>query len=295
MKYGLITIDQPKGNLGNRLIEHAITTLLDIPKPHVSYSMFSIPDNKAIARLNSCDFVLLPGSTILAKAPRNSDAMAILPKINVPKICISASGWGPRFKYYTEVIKYITPPIGCRDPETVSVCKKCGIPATFVGCPTAYFDPLDLTPEGYTILGFARDLVNWQINMFNRLPGKKVIAIQENKFSRKFAKNVTSHIFDYGNPSIALRQYSRSSRVFTGRLHGILPAMSQRKPVLFFGDNNDSRFSLLKYFGIKINPIGKNFPLKYCTPDVYVTYLEEIKNSFFTWARSFDLFPRSQT
>jgi hypothetical protein len=287
MKYGLLTIDFPKGNLGNRLIEYALKHSLQLGAPTVSVSMFKIPTASEIARLNTCDFVLLPGSTILAKAKRNSDALHILAKIKVPKFCVGASGWGPRFKYYTSAMKHITPPIGCRDPDTLAVCARMGIPAILTGCPTAYLPKRQNKPDvPYTVVGFARDSIDWQMSLLRQVRGKRVAAIQELKFSTPIAKKLRCDVFNYTNPNNVMHHFSEASAVITGRLHGVLPALSQRKPVMFFGHKNDSRFTLLQYLGVHINQIGAAPDIVLQMPKDYENKVDLLHDNFLTWAKT---------
>ena len=74
------------------------------------------------------------------------------------------------------------------------------------------------------------------------------------------------------------------SCVVTGRLHSVLPAMSQHKKVLFFGDIKDSRFSLLRYFGIKINKIGDQFLIVYNNSNDYIDKVCKIRDNFHRWS-----------
>jgi hypothetical protein len=286
MKYAKITIDQPGVNLGNRLIEYALASLLHLPKPHVSISMFSIPSNFEIEKINACDFVLLPGSTILADAPGNSDALKIINKIKIPKICASGSCWGPRYKPFFNAIKQITQPIGCRDTYTYSICKKLGVKAILVGCPTAYLPKQDLKSEKpYTIVGFARDHINWQVQLLKQIKGKKVCSLQEYKFELPIAKKLKADVFTYSNPKEVMRRYAETSKVITGRLHSVLPAISQDKAIMFFGHKQDTRFSLLEYIGVKIWPMKGNQKIILQTNDAYNAKVNDLKNSFFQWAK----------
>ena len=297
MTYGKITIDSygvnlknAHVNLGNRLIEHAISILLNLKPADALVSMFKIPSQVEIDKLNTCDFVLLPGSTILADAPGNSDVLNLLDKIKVPKLCVAASCWGPRYKPYVSAMKNITPPIGCRDPYTLNVCKSLGIPAILTGCPTAYLPLQKNTPTvPYSIVGFARTHIDWQVNLFNKLNGKVVSAIQENKFEVPIARRVCSDIFTYEDPINVMRHYAEAKQVITGRLHGVLPALSQHKDVMFFGDNRDTRFSLLEYLNIDVCTMVNSKKITLQNKSVYSDKLAELKSNFYKWARTFGL------
>jgi len=253
-------------------------------------SMFGIPTEEEICSLNKCDFVLLPGSTILANAPGNSDALKVLDRITVPKLCVAASCWGPKYQPFYSAIKSITPPIGCRDPYTLAVCKQLNIPAILTGCPTAYLPCQDLSPANpYSIVGFARTQLDWQVHTCAKIHGKVVSALQEIKFEQPIAKRLHSDVFTYEDPAAVVRHYAGAKQVITGRLHGVLPALSQHKNVMFFGDPKDTRFSLLTHLGIRIQPMVGNVGISLQNKGVYAEKLAELRTNFYNWANVFGL------
>jgi hypothetical protein len=284
MKYGILTIDTPNANLGNRLIEYAVKTLANLPAPAVAVSMFEYPSAQEIVELNKCDFVLLPGSTILATGQGQGEATAALSKIKVPKFCTAASFWGPTYPLNKEILKYITPPIGVRDPATLAACRNLGISAILVGCPTAYFPKRKWSsPIPYNIVGFARTHVPWQLSCLSKIPGKIVASIQERHFELPMAIGLHADAIYYDNPDEVMNVYAGTQAVYTGRLHSVLPALSQDKPVYFFGDPADSRFSLLDLFGIIINPLGKTAPMTLQNPSTYRSIVDATKSAFMYW------------
>ena len=136
LNYSLISISGSV-NDGNRLIEYALLALLNLPMPTITVSMFKLPEEEEIDRINQTDFCLLPGSTILAKNAGDSLAMSVLFRIKVPKLCVGASVWEPRYPAYIEILEHITPPIGCRDPHTLKIIQDLGFTGILTGCPTA--------------------------------------------------------------------------------------------------------------------------------------------------------------
>jgi hypothetical protein len=260
--------------------------LLRLPAPSASVSMFSLPSVEQIAELNKCDFVLLPGSTILAKGVGQGEATACLSRIKVPKFCVAASCWSPNFPLNEDILKHITPPIGVRDPDTLIACKKLGVEAVLVGCPTAYVSKITvLSSSPYSIVGFSRTDIDWQVSLFSKVAGVRVAAIQEPLFSDPIAQKFTKRTIHYSNPNDVYTCYAGASAVYTGRLHGVLPAMSQEKPVFFFGNPNDSRFSLLKFYGIEIHPLGYMGKLTLDNKDQYKDAIVSTKNMFYQWAK----------
>lgn len=289
IRYGMPFIDAGI-NLGNRLIEYALRTMLNLPQPNVGCnSMFRpIADDVAALYNSDCEFVLLPGSTILADGPGQSEAMHSLHKIKVPIYCTAASGWGPGIPYHgREVLDRITPPIGARDPHTLAYLEGLGIPAILVGCPTAYM-PLHTTEKTNVILGYGRSCVPWQQELFDGIArnawfnnSRAYVAVQEMAFDGRYAKEAKLDFFTYDNPSNVYAEFAKAELVVTGRLHGLLPAMSQRCRVAFFGDKADSRFSLLEYLGVPMTEYGKE-PWA-VTLRSYMPRLSELQKNFFAW------------
>ena len=292
MIYGILTIDTLTSNRGNRLIEYAIKKVLGLPELVVSISMFVKPSRAQINQLNQCVFVLLPGATILAKGKGQGEAMNSLKKIKSPKFCVGAGGWHPSFKLNFKAMKHIDGPLGIRDLHTYDQCKEAKIPVQFVGCPTMLLSEINnRSTIPYNIIGFARGFITWQVNnLFKPLSDtcdKKIVAsLQEVKNELPIAEQITDHIFDYDDPVDVMRHYAETDFVCTGRLHGVLPAISQKKSVMFFGDPNDSRFTLLSYLGVPINKIGTD-PQKFKSVDsnIYDKNLNMLKDELVEWKK----------
>lgn len=287
MSYGLVTISTGV-NLGNQLIEYALQRILGLPAPMHKASMFRPLSDMDLEVFNSCDFVLLPGATILADGPGQSEALSSLHKLRVPVYCTAASGWSPRFPYHDrQVLEQITPPIGARDPDTLSHLDRLGIPAVLVGCPTAYLPPLGREPT-QVVFGFGRKQTDWQKGAMAHWRACSdrpcVAAVQEPAFGGKLADALDMAWFSYDDPRRVYRQFSRAHEVVTGRLHGLLPAISQRRPVALFGDPDDSRFTLVKHLGITMTPYGAPFEIQ--PPGTYEPALLALHDAFLGWRRA---------
>lgn len=262
MRYSIFSIDMGSVNLGNRLIEYSLLKLLELPKPEVKISMFCKPSKEGIESINQTEFLLLPGSTILAGDAMQSQALSCLSEIKVPVYCFGASGWEPYYKYNPEYLKNMTQPIGVRDPHALDFCLSQNVEAVLVGCPTMHMPNFSITvPEEYNVVGFARDNHGWQKTYLSDIEHRKC-AIQEPIREGTLAGQLSQKgVFSYDNPNEVFKIYSKALRVYTGRLHGALPAASQRKPVYFFGAKKDSRFTLLDYIGIRVHEMNDNVEL----------------------------------
>jgi hypothetical protein len=287
MRYGIFSIDIGSCNMGNRLIEYSIKQTLGLPEPFVSISMFkACPSNDDIDRLNSCDFVIVPGATTLANGPYQADSLVCLPYIKVPVICVGAGSWKPMYSLNAEACKHMMKPIGVRDPQTLEECKQKGIEATLTGCPTLFLPKSSDPVFDYTVVGFAREDLAWQVSwMKSKNFPSMVASIQEAGHEKASALELTKNLFSFENVEEGVSWLAQSKQVVTGRLHSVLPAMSQDKPVCFFGNSNDSRFSLLSYLGITINKIGTDFTPIFQTFGSYRPKIEELKGSYISWAR----------
>ena len=286
MKYSILSINKGSCNQGNRLIEFALKALLGLPDPAVELSMFVIPNEDEIYKINKTDFLLLPGSTILAGDSGQSLAMACLQKVKIPILAVGCSGWEPYYSYQPEYLKYIQEPIGVRDPHALGYCEKHGKKAWLVGCPTLFLPPLHFSTKGFSIVGFSRYDHQWQYDLLKRIPGNIVCSVQEPSAECHLARSLSLNSFDYSNPVAVMNHYAECKAVYTGRIHGALPAISQGKKVCFFGKPEDSRYSLLTYLGIKIIPIGISNPdLELQEANKFK--IEGLQKNFYDWAKEF--------
>jgi hypothetical protein len=248
--------------------------------------MFSALSAESVEQLNSCDYVLLPGATILADAPGQGEAMSDLGRITVPVFCVAAGGWEP-MPYNEKALRLITPPLGVRDLKTLAVCERLGIPAMMVGCPTAYL-PKREAPEIGSVVGFARRHWAWQGEMLKQYCDATTLAACQECVPISYEDEIISVLgvkkFRYDDPSAVIQTYASATRVVTGRLHGVLPAMSQKKPVAFFGDLADSRFTLLQHLGVPVHPIGASMQLAFAMPEEYEGRVAATESVYREWA-----------
>jgi hypothetical protein len=286
VKWGIFSIDMGTCNLGNRLIEHAVVESLGLPPPTVAVTMFKIPNNEQITELNKMDFLIVPGATTLANGPWQADALAILPKIKVPVVCVGSGSWNPMYRLNTKACQYMVKPIGVRDPHTLAECKQNGISATLTGCPTLFMPRISAPEYGdYTVIGFARNNFQWQELFFKNLHYPNLIAgLQEIAHEKPLAEKITKKFFTYESIDEVTSWLGQCKRVVTGRLHSILPAIAQGRSVLFFGDPKDSRFSLLKHLGITINPLGGPFEIWFQHEQDYIENVNNLKQVYKQWA-----------
>lgn len=145
-----------------------------------------------------------------------------------------------------EIISYLKQhePIGCRDRHTMALLQQHGVQAFFSKCLTLTFPRREKEPEDGRIF-----LVDT-----GEIPLPKEIR----KNSVKTTHLVSSLYGDEIKTSMArklLQIYkNHASLVITTRIHCALPCLAMGIPVIFFGDPDDPRISLIKDLKVPIYP-----------------------------------------
>jgi hypothetical protein len=157
--------------------------------------------------------------------------------------------WNNSWEYVlkSQSLKYLkkNEPIGCRDQITMNRLKENGITSFYSKCLTLTFPKRTLDPkDGWNILVDAQHLP---------IPDK--ILSRSINLSHKVPNNLPEKMkFIYAR--YLLNLYKENARlVITTRLHCALPCIAMGIPVVFFGDENDYRISILKDLGLEINHI----------------------------------------
>lgn len=145
----------------------------------------------------------------------------------------------------SEVLAYFKrhEPIGCRDRATQSLLQAHGIQAFYSKCLTMTFPRRQHPPREPLIFLVDVDF----------LPG--------NMFKQK-SERITQSVGDYYPDDLKmamaeclLKLYrERAGLIVTSRLHCALPCIAMGIPVVFFGDAQDPRFSILQDIGQTIYP-----------------------------------------
>lgn len=143
-------------------------------------------------------------------------------------------------------------PIGCRDRFTTEKLKTMGIISFYSKCLTLTFPHRGkLSSKGYSFLVDVD-----QIDIPECLHKNSI------KISHFVPNNLPEKVkFIYARYLINLYK-EQAKLVITTKLHCALPCIAMGIPVVFFGNENDYRISVLKDIGVEINPlpIGHNIP-----------------------------------
>lgn len=135
-------------------------------------------------------------------------------------------------------------PIGCRDSETMDMLCAKGVDAYYSNCLTLTFQPREKEPvRGKVFL----------VDVDRRIPLPRHIR----KGSIRLSHIVPPYVSNETKNRLArelLDMYRDQARlIVTTRLHCALPCMAMGIPVVFFGDPEDYRISILNDLGLKIN------------------------------------------
>ncbi len=162
-------------------------------------------------------------------------------------------------------------PIGCRDQYTANRLKENGIDAYYSKCLTLTLPRRDITPRKnkYVIMDASRF----------QLPDS--IRKKSEHFTQHFPENCSERE-KFAIANQLLKYYrQKASAVITTRLHCALPCLAIGIPVIFIGNPDDYRLSILKDIGIKINTHEEIAQLTHWD-DLFQTidfgHIENIKN-----------------
>lgn len=132
-------------------------------------------------------------------------------------------------------------PIGGRDTFTVKELKKAGIKAYFSGCLTMTLKRYSGERKDYVCL---IDPTNELEQFIRQRTNREIVVVypEKNDWPQNYEKRIKK-------AEELLKVYSEAHLVLTGRLHGALPSLAMKTPVLLLeGKFGDERFEGLKYF-----------------------------------------------
>jgi len=264
MKYAWASITKSCTNFGNFLIEKNLQELLKEEglrtKPSFIFDAFKINNRHVADNINKTNFLIVPGCTTL-NLKHYPGIVSIIEEIKVPIWNI-----GPSFfekpvinsvKYYNKFYQ----PVGARDPISANFLKIHGIKSKLIGCPTLFSGKAKSykRKRGFKVVfSFGLKKIDEQLEILNCLiqKGYKVTVIIQENFQKNYISNLHVAMFKY-QPERVIEEIKRANLVITGRLHTALPAIALGTPIYFLKTNNDSRFSLLKYLGIRLWKIDR--------------------------------------
>ena len=285
LRYAWVSIARTTSNYGNFFIESSLRPLLNLPDPEIVIDAYQPLRRELIDRVNeTCRFVVNPGCTTLQ--PGENSAFDSFDEIVIPKLCFGGCLWqfgrqsriklaskalgtsrygmraGKRGDPDPTIAGKMSQPVGSRDPFTHACLEEAGIESVLTGCPTL-LSP-NSTYRWHEIQGrrltvsFCRYALPAQIRVIRHLARSWDITVliheHYESYAVAFLGGVRKVVFRSAEQFFD--HYRNCDAVLTGRLHGALPAIRFGRPIVFFGNAEDTRFSLLRYLGLPIRPLS---------------------------------------
>jgi hypothetical protein len=209
-----------------------------------------------IAAVNACSALILPGATLLQ--PEDHPVARQLVSITCPILPIGVALRSRLGRADVSVARRFTIPVGSRDPFTHQSLRRSGIASYLVGCQTLLLGRADtwqrregpiVASLGLGMQSTLRQCVTAcaeidETIVLNHAPGA-----QPHPFS-----GPRLQVLDMDSAASAFDLYGKASVVVTGRIHALLTCIMLGTPVVFFGGWCDSRYSLVQYLGVPIEP-----------------------------------------
>lgn len=252
----LLSIASGCRNRGNLIIEYATRQVLDSAEVDVEVSAHRTMTATSIAAVNACSALILPGATLLQ--PEDHPAARQLVDITCPILPIGVALRSRRGIADVSVARHFTIPVGSRDPFTHQSLRRSGVASHLVGCQTLLLGRANnwqrregpiVASLGLGLQSKLRECVTAcaevdETIVLNHAPGA-----QPHPFS-----GPRLQVVDMESAASAFELYRKASVVVTGRIHALLTCVMLGTPVVFFGGWFDSRYSLVQYLGVPIEP-----------------------------------------
>lgn len=252
-EFGLFSITPNCVNRGNLIIEYATRKILALDG-FVEVDAHQPLTALAAEALNACRAVVLPGATLLQ--PEDHPVMQRLDWLRVPLLALGSALRSITGIPDVDVARRLGTVAGSRDPFTHQALTDAGIESRMIGCPVLLlgraerWEPRD-GPIVYSLgLGDQRALEACALACGDVAP--TVLLLHAPARQRLDAPRLASVELESAEQAFALIR--GASVVVTSRMHAYLAAMLFGVPAIFLGGWYDSRYSLLEYLGVPIEP-----------------------------------------
>jgi hypothetical protein len=204
--------------------------------------------------LNGCRAAILPGATLLQ--PEDHPVMQQLDALRIPVIALGSALRSISGVPELAVAERLGTIAGSRDPFTHQALTEAGIPSRLVGCPVLLlgraerWEPRD-GPIVYS-LGLGEQGALEACAHACAAVGPTVLLLHAPERQRLDVPHLPSVSLDSAEQALELIR--SASVVVTSRMHAYLTAKLFGVPAIFIGGWYDSRYSLLEYLGVPIEP-----------------------------------------
>lgn len=256
-RHGLLAITPRCVNRGNLLIEHAVRRILDLGRSLVEVDAHRPLTRARAAALNRCRAVVLPGATLLQ--PEDHPAVERLAWVRVPLLALGTALRSLSGIPDLAVARRIGTVIGSRDPFTHQALTDAGLPSRLVGCPVLLLAAAPGWRPRQGPIVFSLGLGDQQAQAAcartcaAMAPTVQLLHAPQRQGSA-IPEGAATAVVALDSAEQALDLIRGASVVVTGRMHAYLVALLFGVPAIFLGGWYDSRYSLLEYLGVPIEP-----------------------------------------
>lgn len=252
-EFGLFSITPNCVNRGNLIIEYAARRILACDGFVEIDAHQPLSDRDAEA-LNACRAAVFPGATLLQ--PEDHASMQQLDRLRVPIVALGSALRSINGAADLGVARRLGTIAGSRDPFTHQALTDAGIESRMVGCPVLLlaraerWEPRD-GPIVYSLgLGNQEALAQCALACAEVAP--TVLLLHAPERQRLDSPKLMSVELESAEQAFDLIR--NASVVVTSRMHAYLTAMLFGVPAIFVGGWYDSRYSLLEWLGVPIEP-----------------------------------------
>ncbi|MDY7091527.1 MAG: polysaccharide pyruvyl transferase family protein [Acidobacteriota bacterium] len=257
--HALLTITPGCVNRGNLIIEHAVRSCFGFPNFAVEINAHRPLGEKELEAIHRCRALVLPGATLLQ--PEDHATAPGLAAVEIPILTPGVALRSPEDLADLALAQQLSQTVGSRDPFTHRSLRNAGLESALVGCPTLLLGDAErwkLRPGPVVFspgLGF-QELIAASIKACAAVaPTVALLHAPERQDLSGLglaAGDVEAVPLDSAEQAHEL--IAGASVVVTSRIHALLTALVHGTPAFFLGPWYDSRYSLVEYLGVPIEP-----------------------------------------
>jgi hypothetical protein len=243
-------------NRGNIVIEAATQQILGLEASTLNVNAHSRISSHNLKRINRSQALILPGATLLQ--PGDHAAAADLPAVKVPIVALGVALRSRLDLINLKVARQIKLPIGSRDPFTHQALCSHGLRSHLVGCQTLLLGQASRWQERKGPILFCPGLgsIQPQEDCIQACAdiGKTIVLCHAPAIQTYNSRHPNVDVVPLEGLDQFLCLIESASVVVTGRIHGLLMSLVKGTPAVFLGGWYDSRYSLLDFLGVAVEP-----------------------------------------
>jgi hypothetical protein len=254
--YSLLSIVPKCINRGNIVIEAATRQVLGLGASTLSVNAHSRISSENLKLINRSKALILPGATLLQ--PGDHPAVDDLPAVKVPILALGVALRSPLDVIDLKVARHIKLPIGSRDPFTHQALHSRGLKSHLVGCQTLLLGQASRWQErkgpvlfcpGLGSIQPQEDCIRSCVDI-----DKTIVLCHAPAVQMYNSRHPDVDVVPLEGLDQVLSLIESASVVVTGRIHGFLLSLVKGTPAIFLGGWYDSRYSLLDFLAVPIEP-----------------------------------------